>query len=75
MPREVNGSFDGDLIRPLGLVTLYFAYAEGEVDEVLEVLSVRDSFDDSKRQWTVGRKLTHAQELIGQLCSEELGKV
>jgi hypothetical protein len=28
----VNGAFEGDLIRPLGLVTLNFGYAEYELD-------------------------------------------
>jgi hypothetical protein len=32
------GAFEGDLIRPLGLVTLYAAYAEGEIDELLGAL-------------------------------------
>jgi hypothetical protein len=34
----VNVSFEGDLIRPLGLVTLYFGYAEFEVDALLDAL-------------------------------------
>jgi hypothetical protein len=31
----MNVSLEGDLIRPLGLVTLYFGYAEFEVDALL----------------------------------------
>ena len=27
----MSGAFEGDLIRPLGLVTLYFGYAEAQV--------------------------------------------
>lgn len=64
--------FEGDLIRPLGLVTLYFAYAEGELDELLEALVVPEPFDDVKRQWPVGRKLSYAQELVVKLRAQEL---
>lgn len=63
----MSATFEGDLIRPLGLVTLYFAYAEGELDDFIETLSISESFDDEKRQWTVGRKLLHARHLLGQL--------
>jgi hypothetical protein len=33
-----GGTFEGDLIRPLGLVTLYFGYAEFEVNALLAVM-------------------------------------
>jgi hypothetical protein len=69
---NVSGTFEGDLIRPLGLVTLYFAYAEGELDELLQALSVRDPFDDAKRQWPVGQKLRHAQQLLRGFGASEL---
>jgi hypothetical protein len=29
-------AYEGDLVRPLGFVTLYSAYAEGELDELIE---------------------------------------
>ncbi|AKR42053.1 hypothetical protein [Methylophilus sp. TWE2] len=32
-------SFDGDLVRPLGLVTLYFGYAEAQVNVLVEMLN------------------------------------
>ena len=68
----MSGAFDGDLIRPLGVVTLYCAYAEGEIDELLSALSSLEPFDDAKRQWTVGQKLTHAEHLIERLQCNEL---
>lgn len=68
----MNGTFEGDLIRPLGLVTLYCAYAEEELDKLLQALSVGESFDHKKRQWSVGQKLTHAERLIQQLESDDL---
>jgi len=43
----VIATFEEDIIRPLGLLTFYFAYAEGELDELLEVLSVREPFDET----------------------------
>jgi hypothetical protein len=63
---------DGDLIRPLGLVTLYFAYAEAELEELLETLSCPEPLDDSMLQWPVGRKLAHAQSLVERLGADEL---
>ena len=68
----MTGAFEGDLIRPLGLVTLNFAYAEGEIDELLSVLPAQEPYDDAKRQWPVGRKLGYAQELVQQLNANSL---
>jgi hypothetical protein len=72
VPRIVSGAFDGDLIRPLGLVTLYCAYAEGEIDELLLALSSLDPLDNATRQWTVGQKLARATQLIERLQRKEL---
>jgi len=63
----MSAIFEGDLIRPLGLVTLYSAYAEGELDDFIELMSVAEPYDDEKRQWSVGRKLVHARKLLGDL--------
>ena len=65
-------AFEGDLVRPLGLVTLYAAYAEGEVDELLSVLPGPQPFDDAKRQWQVGCKLNYARSLIRKLKTSDL---
>jgi hypothetical protein len=67
----MSATFEGDLIRPLGLVTLYFAYAEGELDELIGMLSVVEPYDDEKRQWSVGRKLGHTRKLLGELRLQE----
>jgi len=60
--RNMADIFAGDLIRPLGILTLYFAYAEYEVDLFLEFLSPIEPFDEKWRQWSVGRSSssTHA---------------
>jgi hypothetical protein len=63
---------EGDFIRPLGLVTLYFAYAEAEIDMLIDALSSSEVYDDKKRQWNVGRKLVYAQKLVKQIQAERL---
>lgn len=68
----MDGSFESDIIRPLGLVTLYAAYAEAEVDELLSVLPAPEPFDDTKRRWQVGRKLAYAQRLVRKLKANDL---
>jgi hypothetical protein len=68
----VSELYEGDLIRPLGLVTLHFAYAEAELDLLLEALSSSEPYDDRKRQWPVGRKLNYAQRLIRRLQVDSL---
>lgn len=45
----LNNSFEGDLIRPLGLVTLYFAYAEYELDQLLKDLGGGEAHSDESR--------------------------
>ncbi len=61
----MSGSFEGDLIRPLGLLTLYFAYAEFEVDQALERLCT--STTESWRQRPLGQKLSLLKTSIGRL--------
>ena len=68
----MTGAYDGDLIRPLGLVTLYAAYAEREIDELLRALPSETPFDVSKREWPVGRKLSYALKLVRKLKSNQL---
>jgi len=65
-------TYEGDIIRPLGLVTLYFGYAEVEVDELICSLMAVDHLDGRKRQWSVGRKLGYAQELVAGLNTDRL---
>ena len=68
----VSESFEGDLVRPLGLVTLYFAYAEHELDRLLEDLSPIEPFDESQRSWNVGKKLGQAQRVVRRLGDNRL---
>ena len=65
-------AFEGDLVRPLGLMTLHAAYAEAEVDELIGVLPAPEPFHERKRQWPVGRKLEYAQALVRTLKVSQL---
>ena len=58
---------DGDIIRGLGFVTLYSAYLEEQIDELLSLLSVIEKFDDKKRRWAISRKIKQAKNLIKSL--------
>jgi hypothetical protein len=62
----VNGSFEGDLIRPLGLVTLYFGYAEFEVDALLDALNGVGLALDTPRNISLGQKLAIAREVLSR---------
>lgn len=53
----MNVSFEGDLIRPLGLVTLYFGYAEFEVDALFDALVGGGLAVDMSRNASLGQKL------------------
>lgn len=61
--------FEGDLIRPLGLVTLYFAYAEAELDLLIVQL---ESSESNLKAHTLGTKLHRAQKLLKQYPHESL---
>ena len=73
--QDMNALFEGDLIRPLGLVTLNFAYAEAELDELLADLLGTEPHQESSVQWPVGQKLAHAQSLVERLNAPELSEL
>jgi hypothetical protein len=62
----VNVSFEGDLIRPLGLVTLYFGYAEFEVDALLDALVGVGLAVDMSRNASLGQKLAVVREVLSR---------
>ncbi len=68
----MNGAFEADLIRPLGLVTLNSGYAEEELNDLLRALSAGKVLDERKYRWRIGQKLAHAEELIRQLDRSDL---
>lgn len=64
-------AFEGDLIRPLGFVTLYFAYAEGQLDEVLNTL-IEISRTERSRPYSFGIKVGEAAKLVEKIGIEKL---
>ena len=64
-------AYEGDLVRPLGFVTLYFAYAEGQLDEVLKVLAPVSGASPSKVQ-SFGAKVGEAVRLVEKVGSQQL---
>jgi hypothetical protein len=63
----MSGSYEGDLIRPLGLVTLNFGYAEGQVNFLLILL--RENGLDIKVSSTAsfGQRISKVTSTINQL--------
>jgi hypothetical protein len=62
----VNVSFEGDLIRPVGLVTLYFGYAEFEVDALLDALKSAGFPIDISSTIPLGRQLAVARDVLSR---------
>jgi hypothetical protein len=71
----VNVSFEGDLIRPLGLVTLYFGYAEFEVDALLDALVGIGLAEGTPRNASLGQKLAAVRDVLSRQTIAEAGQV
>ena len=71
----MNVSFEGDLIRPLGLVTLYFGYAEFEVDALLDALIGVGLAVDRLRNASLGQKLAVVREVLSRRKLPEAGQL
>jgi hypothetical protein len=63
----MNSVFEGDLIRPLGLVTLYFGYAEFEVDSLLSALSGGTNISTTPGNAPLGQKLATLRNELTRL--------
>ncbi|APV52019.1 hypothetical protein BWI17_21515 [Betaproteobacteria bacterium GR16-43] len=63
---------DGDIVRGLGFVSMYAAWVEEDVDDLLRMMSSIQEFDEKKQRWPISRKLDHAANLVAQLKSDEL---
>jgi hypothetical protein len=57
-------TYDGELIRPLGVVTLYFGYAEYEIDSFLQRLSDVGRIPGTWSQRPIGQKLSLMTEAL-----------
>jgi hypothetical protein len=71
----LSSSYEGDLIRPLGLVTLYAAYAEGEVELLLETLSAVQPLEKQTHRWPMGQKIGFALDLVAKLNHESVAEL
>lgn len=63
---------DGDIIRGLGFVSMYSAWVEEDVDNVLLQLSPIEPFDEKTQRLSISRKLEHAAKVVERLGSVEL---
>ncbi len=71
----MDGAFEGDLIRPLGLMTLYFGYAEFEVDALLDALNAVGLARDTPKNAPLGQKLAVVREELTRLPLPEAAQV
>lgn len=63
---------DGDIVRGLGFVSMYSAWVEEDVDDVLRLLDPVEPFDERQQRWPISRKLDHAAQIVRRLNSDEL---
>ena len=66
---------DGDVVRGLGFVTLYSAYLEEEIDNLLQLLESIDSSPTQHLRWPISRRLKKAKKLVTSLRAEELSEL
>ena len=71
----MSDTYEGDIIRPLGFVTLYSGYAELEIDSLLESLSGVEKLDGKVLRWPVGKKIAKARDIVDSLSSERLNEL
>ncbi|MBL8251033.1 MAG: hypothetical protein JNK31_05155 [Candidatus Competibacter sp.] len=63
---------DGDIVRGLGFVSLYSAWVEEDIDDLLWLMSPIKSFGDKQQRQPVNQKLNNAIKLVRSLNSLEL---
>lgn len=63
---------DGDLVRALGFVSMYAAWLEEDVDDLLRELHKIEAFDNTVQRWPISRKLRHAAAIVRRLDSDEV---
>lgn len=71
----MSGAYEGDIIRPLGLVTLYSGYAELEIGALLASLARVGVLRNKALNWPVGQKIAKAQDIINGLNTEALSEL
>jgi hypothetical protein len=68
--RVTDGAFEGDLIRPLGLVTLCFGYAEFEVNALLEALKEAGLPVEVRTSAPLGQKISAGHRALADIQFE-----
>ncbi len=65
----MSSSYESDMVRPLGLMTLYFGYAEYELDSFLERLATAGLLPDTWCQRPFGQKLALLTDALRTLAA------
>ena len=63
---------DGDIVRGLGFVSMYSAWVEEDVDDILRSLVPVEPFEEKQQRWPISKKLEHTAEIVRRLNSNEL---
>lgn len=63
-------AFEGDLVRPLGFVTLYAAYAEQELGELIQLLCDKSELPEEWHRQPVGWKLGRISDELARVRPE-----
>jgi hypothetical protein len=63
---------DGDIVRGLGFVTMYSAWVEEDIDNILRILNPVKPFEEKQQRWSISRKLKYTAEIVRSLNSNEL---
>ena len=71
----MSSTYEGDIIRPLGLVTLYSGYAELEIDALLRSLSRVEDVGEKAINWLIGQKVSKARSIIHRLNADSLNEI
>jgi hypothetical protein len=61
---------DGVIIRGLGFVSLYSAYLEEEIDNLLTMLHPIEEYGEDKQRWFISRKIKHVKKIINRINFE-----
>jgi hypothetical protein len=62
---------DQDIVRGLGFVTMYSAWLEQDVDDILEILSPVSPFEQKIQRMRIGQKIKYTATQLEQLLNNE----
>jgi hypothetical protein len=66
---------DGDIVKGLGYLTMYSAWLEEDVDDILRLLDPIEPFDTKQQRCQISKKLKHSEEIVRCLPSDELSSL